>query len=111
MQACSMRQVEPVLQRQIMRVVAEGVQSRVGRQLHDRCLSLLASMSWAVIRISLPERSTEPSTTASNPSASAIWGRDFWERLAATAEVRETTRNPWMRASSVVSSSVMPAAK
>ncbi len=77
----------------------------------QRWRSVRASMSWAVMRMRSPERTMEPSTMASTPSWRAMSGSERREPLSAMTEVRETTRRLGIRASSVMSSSVMPSAK
>ncbi len=77
-----------------------------------RCRSARASMSCAVIRTRSPERTTEPSTTASTSSAfaiSGVAGRFLpWNCMA---DPREMTRSWLMVARAAVSSSVIPSAK
>ena len=57
-----------------------------------------------------PSRSTEPSTTPSTPSSRATSGSGRVLPRKRVAEVRETTRKGFNRASSAISDSVMPSA-
>jgi hypothetical protein len=78
----------------------------------QRCLSARASINCAVILTLSPDRDTEPSTTASTFSFSAMSGvGGRFLPLNCIADPREMTRSWLMVARFAVNSSVIPSAK